>query len=118
MFVAYYLSAGQPRNAQTAKFFVEIANIRAGHPFSAERAAPAPEQPEREHSETEAAAADSCPICRRRLLLRRKYDGDSPSAISFSTGPSRTGDIERILKHHHTIHTTHHGLAEPRQFQS
>ena len=30
-------------------------------------------------------------------LLRKKYDGDYPSAISFITGPSRTGDIERIL---------------------
>jgi len=30
-------------------------------------------------------------------LLRRKYDGDFPSTISFITGPSRTGDIERIL---------------------
>jgi L-lactate dehydrogenase complex protein LldG len=30
-------------------------------------------------------------------LLRRKYDGHFPSMISFITGPSRTGDIERIL---------------------
>lgn len=30
-------------------------------------------------------------------LLRRKYDGNYPSTISFITGPSRTGDIERIL---------------------
>jgi L-lactate dehydrogenase complex protein LldG len=30
-------------------------------------------------------------------LLRRKYEGNFPSAISFITGPSRTGDIERIL---------------------
>jgi len=30
-------------------------------------------------------------------LVRRKYDGNYPSTISFITGPSRTGDIERIL---------------------
>jgi L-lactate dehydrogenase complex protein LldG len=30
-------------------------------------------------------------------LMRRKYDGNYPSTISFITGPSRTGDIERIL---------------------
>jgi L-lactate dehydrogenase complex protein LldG len=30
-------------------------------------------------------------------LLRRKYEGEFPSTISFITGPSRTGDIERIL---------------------
>jgi L-lactate dehydrogenase complex protein LldG len=30
-------------------------------------------------------------------LLRRKYEGNFPSTISFITGPSRTGDIERIL---------------------
>ena len=30
-------------------------------------------------------------------LMRRKYDGNYPSMISFITGPSRTGDIERIL---------------------
>jgi L-lactate dehydrogenase complex protein LldG len=30
-------------------------------------------------------------------LLRKQYDGDYPSTISFITGPSRTGDIERIL---------------------
>ena len=30
-------------------------------------------------------------------LLRRKYDGNYPGMISFITGPSRTGDIERIL---------------------
>jgi L-lactate dehydrogenase complex protein LldG len=30
-------------------------------------------------------------------LLREKYAGDFPSMISFITGPSRTGDIERIL---------------------
>jgi L-lactate dehydrogenase complex protein LldG len=30
-------------------------------------------------------------------LVRRKYDGNFPSTISFITGPSRTGDIERIL---------------------
>lgn len=29
--------------------------------------------------------------------VRRKYDGNFPSTISFITGPSRTGDIERIL---------------------
>ncbi|HYG24263.1 MAG TPA: LUD domain-containing protein [Verrucomicrobiae bacterium] len=29
--------------------------------------------------------------------LRRTYDGNYPSMISFITGPSRTGDIERIL---------------------
>lgn len=29
--------------------------------------------------------------------LRRQYDGDYPSLMSFITGPSRTGDIERIL---------------------
>lgn len=30
-------------------------------------------------------------------LLQRRYGGDYPSFISFITGPSRTGDIERIL---------------------
>jgi L-lactate dehydrogenase complex protein LldG len=30
-------------------------------------------------------------------LLKRKYDSNYPSFISFITGPSRTGDIERIL---------------------
>jgi L-lactate dehydrogenase complex protein LldG len=30
-------------------------------------------------------------------LLQRKYAGHYPSMISFITGPSRTGDIERIL---------------------
>lgn len=30
-------------------------------------------------------------------LLRRKYAGNWPSFSSFITGPSRTGDIERIL---------------------
>ena len=30
-------------------------------------------------------------------LLRRKYGANYPSMISFITGPSRTGDIERIL---------------------
>ena len=30
-------------------------------------------------------------------LLRRKYSPDYPSFISLITGPSRTGDIERIL---------------------
>lgn len=30
-------------------------------------------------------------------LIHRKYDGNYPSTISFITGPSRTGDIERIL---------------------
>jgi len=30
-------------------------------------------------------------------LLAEKYGGDYPSFISFITGPSRTGDIERIL---------------------
>lgn len=30
-------------------------------------------------------------------LLTRKYSPDFPSMISFITGPSRTGDIERIL---------------------
>jgi L-lactate dehydrogenase complex protein LldG len=30
-------------------------------------------------------------------LLERKYGGNYPSFISFITGPSRTGDIERIL---------------------
>ncbi|MBV8173039.1 MAG: LUD domain-containing protein [Verrucomicrobia bacterium] len=30
-------------------------------------------------------------------LLRNKYASDYPSFISFITGPSRTGDIERIL---------------------
>jgi L-lactate dehydrogenase complex protein LldG len=30
-------------------------------------------------------------------LLKRKYAGNYPSLISFITGPSRTGDIERIL---------------------
>lgn len=29
--------------------------------------------------------------------LREKYEGHFPSMISFITGPSRTGDIERIL---------------------
>lgn len=29
--------------------------------------------------------------------LKQKYGGDYPSFISFITGPSRTGDIERIL---------------------
>jgi L-lactate dehydrogenase complex protein LldG len=30
-------------------------------------------------------------------LLQRRYGSDYPSFISFITGPSRTGDIERIL---------------------
>jgi L-lactate dehydrogenase complex protein LldG len=30
-------------------------------------------------------------------LITKKYDGKFPSMISFITGPSRTGDIERIL---------------------
>lgn len=30
-------------------------------------------------------------------LLKRKYGAEYPSFISFITGPSRTGDIERIL---------------------
>jgi len=30
-------------------------------------------------------------------VLKQKYEGDYPSLISFITGPSRTGDIERIL---------------------
>jgi len=30
-------------------------------------------------------------------FLKQKYDADYPSMISFITGPSRTGDIERIL---------------------
>lgn len=30
-------------------------------------------------------------------MLREKYNGNYPSLISFVTGPSRTGDIERIL---------------------
>jgi L-lactate dehydrogenase complex protein LldG len=30
-------------------------------------------------------------------LLKRKYGPDYPSFVSFITGPSRTGDIERIL---------------------
>ncbi len=30
-------------------------------------------------------------------LLQRKYGGNYPSMISFITGPSRTGDIERVL---------------------
>jgi L-lactate dehydrogenase complex protein LldG len=30
-------------------------------------------------------------------LLKARYDGNYPSMISFITGPSRTGDIERIL---------------------
>jgi L-lactate dehydrogenase complex protein LldG len=30
-------------------------------------------------------------------LLKRKYGANFPSMISFITGPSRTGDIERIL---------------------
>jgi len=29
--------------------------------------------------------------------LRARYGQDFPSMISFITGPSRTGDIERIL---------------------
>ena len=30
-------------------------------------------------------------------LLQQKYADNYPSMISFITGPSRTGDIERIL---------------------
>lgn len=30
-------------------------------------------------------------------LVRKKYNGNFPSMVSFITGPSRTGDIERIL---------------------
>jgi L-lactate dehydrogenase complex protein LldG len=30
-------------------------------------------------------------------LLQQKYAANYPSMISFITGPSRTGDIERIL---------------------
>ena len=31
------------------------------------------------------------------VLLKRKYSSNYPSFISFITGPSRTGDIERVL---------------------
>jgi L-lactate dehydrogenase complex protein LldG len=31
------------------------------------------------------------------VLLKQRYEGNYPSLISFITGPSRTGDIERIL---------------------
>jgi len=31
------------------------------------------------------------------VLVKQKYGGNFPSMISFITGPSRTGDIERIL---------------------
>ena len=31
------------------------------------------------------------------VLLKKKYGGDYPSFMSLITGPSRTGDIERIL---------------------
>ena len=30
-------------------------------------------------------------------LVKRRYAGDFPSMLSFITGPSRTGDIERVL---------------------
>jgi L-lactate dehydrogenase complex protein LldG len=30
-------------------------------------------------------------------LLKKKYGANYPSMLSFITGPSRTGDIERIL---------------------
>ena len=30
-------------------------------------------------------------------LIKQKYGANYPSMISFITGPSRTGDIERIL---------------------
>jgi L-lactate dehydrogenase complex protein LldG len=30
-------------------------------------------------------------------LIQKKYGDNYPSMISFITGPSRTGDIERIL---------------------
>ncbi len=30
-------------------------------------------------------------------LVKQKYSTNFPSMISFITGPSRTGDIERIL---------------------
>ena len=30
-------------------------------------------------------------------LLRQRYDGHWPSALSVITGPSRTADIEKIL---------------------
>ena len=30
-------------------------------------------------------------------LVRERYSGSLPSMLSFITGPSRTGDIERIL---------------------
>ena len=30
-------------------------------------------------------------------LLQSKYGADYPSMMGFITGPSRTGDIERIL---------------------
>jgi L-lactate dehydrogenase complex protein LldG len=30
-------------------------------------------------------------------LLKKKYSSNYPSFISFITGPSRTGDIERVL---------------------
>jgi len=30
-------------------------------------------------------------------LVKKKYGNNYPSMISFITGPSRTGDIERIL---------------------
>jgi L-lactate dehydrogenase complex protein LldG len=31
------------------------------------------------------------------LLVKQRYSGNYPSMISFITGPSRTGDIERII---------------------
>jgi L-lactate dehydrogenase complex protein LldG len=31
------------------------------------------------------------------VFIRRRYDGQWPSTLSIITGPSRTGDIEKVL---------------------
>ena len=65
------------------------------------------DEPQRRRTGVVRAAATPRRLARREQLvadlpaafdlLKQKYSGNYPSMISFITGPSRTGDIERIL---------------------